>query len=240
MLPAQPNKSLMNGFDCLLAVASSPDPLGSRQIARRLQLEHTRVNRLLGTLCHLGLVEQTANRKYRPGPGLHALSAQSLRASGLLRAALPHLEPLSAYGMTVSLGVLWRWQVCYLVYANPGEKPAETIGAHPTYVAHESIHGLALLAVQENKEIISAAKRLAPPLTANALETLLAEIEATRKRGFAFRSRRQQWISISTTVGSPAIAAIALTGTPSEATETEAIAAHLHVQARLIEKEMGL
>ena len=44
---------------CLQAVVTSNRPLGSREVARLLGLEHTRVNRLLGTLC-LGLFASTA------------------------------------------------------------------------------------------------------------------------------------------------------------------------------------
>ena len=105
--PAQPNKSLLNGIACFQVVAAEKMPLGSREIARRLGLGHTRVSRLLGTLASLGLVARTKNRKYIPGPGIHVLSAQSLHGSGLLSAAIPVLRRIHARRMIVALGVLW-------------------------------------------------------------------------------------------------------------------------------------
>ena len=70
--------------------------MGSRELARILGLEPTRVNRLLKTLEHIGLLSQTEKRKYRPGPGIHILAAQSLYSSGLLKAAIENLETFQA------------------------------------------------------------------------------------------------------------------------------------------------
>lgn len=144
MLPAQPNQSLMRGIECLQTITMAGEPLGSREVARRLGVEHTRVNRLLGTLAALGFVSRTPDRRYAPGPALHVLSAQSLSASGLLRAAIPVLRRERPAGMLVALGVLWREQVCYLVHALPGVDPADAIGAHRAYPAKESVIGRCL------------------------------------------------------------------------------------------------
>src|SRR5450432_664771 len=110
-MPAQPNQSLANGIACLQALTAAEDAIGSRELARRLGLEPTLANRLLGTLAELGLAERTPERKYRPGPGIHVLAAQSLRGSGLLQAALPVIRGLLDEGLAVALGVLWRSDV---------------------------------------------------------------------------------------------------------------------------------
>jgi len=91
MLPAQPNQSLIDGLACLQQLASEREPVGGRELARDLGLEPTRVHRLLRTLAHLGLAQQDAQRRYRPGPGIHVLAAQAMFGSGLLRRALPVL-----------------------------------------------------------------------------------------------------------------------------------------------------
>ena len=87
-LNAQPNKSLIDGITTLQALATSPDPVGCRELARRLDIDPIKVNRLLKTLAYLGIARQTADRKYTAGPGMHVLAAQSLFASGLIRRAL--------------------------------------------------------------------------------------------------------------------------------------------------------
>ena len=84
-LNAQPNKSLIDGITTLQALATSPDPVGCRELARRLDIDPIKVNRLLKTLAYLGIARQTADRKYTAGPGMHVLAAQSLFASGLIR-----------------------------------------------------------------------------------------------------------------------------------------------------------
>ena len=86
-LNAQPNQSLIDGIATLQALAMSPEPIGSRELARQLGIDSTKVNRLLKTLAYLGIARQTANRKYTAGPGMHVLAAQSLFASGLIRRA---------------------------------------------------------------------------------------------------------------------------------------------------------
>ncbi|RRQ95553.1 transcriptional regulator, partial [Enterococcus faecalis] len=97
---AQPNQSLIDGINTLQALASSPEPIGCRELARQLDSDPTKINRLLTTLAYLGIARQTANRKYTAGPGMHVLAAQSLFASGLIRRALPELEQLRRYGHT--------------------------------------------------------------------------------------------------------------------------------------------
>jgi len=65
-MPAQPNLSLINGLTCLQELIASPSLVGSRELARRLGLEPTRVNRLLGTLAQLGLAEPSAGCAQKP------------------------------------------------------------------------------------------------------------------------------------------------------------------------------
>ena len=95
MLPAQPNRSLMDGIRCLQILSSNPGPLGARELARRLNMETTRAHRLLKTLAHMGMARQNRNAKYMPGPAMHVLAAQSLYSSGLIgKATEPLLDRL--------------------------------------------------------------------------------------------------------------------------------------------------
>lgn len=212
MLPAQPNLSLINGLQCLQVVAASPVAVGSRDLARQLGLEHTRVSRLLGTLAHLGLVRKTANRKYRPGPGLHVLSAQSLFGSGLLRAALPHLRELAAERLILAMGVLWNRHVCYLVHARPGEDPAGALGAHDPYPAQGSILGVALLACLPDAEVCARFRDEDSPLHGAALAEFVAGLRDVRESGVAVRHFQPGQSSVACVVGSPPVAAVSLTG----------------------------
>lgn len=90
--PSQPNRSIIAGVTVLQEVVAAGAPVGSRELARRLGLEHSKANRILGTLVHMGMLRRTADRRYAPGAGVHVLSAQSLRASGLIQASLAPLR----------------------------------------------------------------------------------------------------------------------------------------------------
>jgi hypothetical protein len=139
-MPAQPNRSLGLGLEVLQALCTAEGPAGSRELSRRLGWEHTRVNRLLGTLADLGLAERNPDRRYRPGPAVHVLAAASLGSSRLLAAALPEIRALHDAGWTVALGVRWRDQVCYLYHGGPGRPLEDNLAGHRLYpAAHSSI-----------------------------------------------------------------------------------------------------
>ncbi len=152
--PAQPNKSLIDGLECLEAVALAGQPIGVRELARLLGLEPTRVSRLLGTLAYLGLTEKTDTRKYAPGPGIHVLSAMGLSGSHLLRASLPVIRRLmQERGMRVAVGVLWRRHVCYFYHGTPDQPFEQAIGGHRLYPAERSSIGRILLAEKRKKDV---------------------------------------------------------------------------------------
>jgi DNA-binding IclR family transcriptional regulator len=145
-MTAQPNQSLGHGLEVLHALCGADGPIGSRELSRRLGMEHTRVNRLLGTMAALGLTERTADRRYRPGPAVHVLAASSLRSSGLLQAALPVIRDLHAEGFAAALGVLWRDQVCYLYHGKPNQPLERGLAGHQLFPAAWSSIGTILQA----------------------------------------------------------------------------------------------
>ncbi len=152
-MSSQPNKSLADGLQCLQALATSAEPIGCRELARRLGMNATRVNRLLMTLAEIGLARRDDDRRYLVGPGIHVLAAQSLFGSGLIRNALPVLEAMSETGLSVAMGMLWRDQVSYLYHATPGMPSAEALGRIGLYPAAESSIGLAILAQKTEPEV---------------------------------------------------------------------------------------
>jgi DNA-binding IclR family transcriptional regulator len=145
-MTAQPNQSLAHGLDVLNALCGAAGPVGSRELARRLGMEHTRVNRLLGTMAELGLAVRTESGTYRPGPAVNVLAANSLHSTGLLQAALPVIRDLLDLGLGVALGVLWRDQVCYLFHGRSGRPIEQGLGGHELYPARQSSIGTVLVA----------------------------------------------------------------------------------------------
>lgn len=152
-LPAQPNRSLMDGLACLQAITVCERAVGTRELARQLGLEATRVNRLLGTLAHLGLAEKDEKRRYRPGPAVHVLAAQAMFGSGLLRRALGHLDALRDTGLMIAMGVLWTDRVAYLYHGGSDTPASQAIGHVRLYPARRSGLGLAMLAERTLAEV---------------------------------------------------------------------------------------
>jgi DNA-binding IclR family transcriptional regulator len=213
-LNAQPNQSLIDGIATLQAVAISPEPVGCRELARQLGFEPSRVNRLLKTLAYLGIVRQTTNRKYIGGPGMHVLTAQSLYASGLIRHALPVLEGLQRFGMTVAMGVLWKDNVSFLYHSPPGMSATESLGRIGLYPASTSGLGLALLAEHDDDYIREIYEGKPVPGFSDGIDGLLKAVDVVRERGYA-RLRVKPDIeqhTLAVTVGSPVYAAIGLSG----------------------------
>lgn len=221
MLPAQPNQSLLDGLACLQALAMREEPVGSREMARLLGLDPTRVNRLLKTLAAVGLAEQDENRKYRPGPGIHVLAAQSLFGSGLIRRALGPLESLHRFGFIVAMGVLWRDQMCYLYHAESDMPTSAGLGRTGLYPAIASGLGMALLAHQPEAELRRLYSKPSPdpaqqvePPSLDGEGGLLEQLDQIRSQGYAFirsldkRGNRTLGIPI----GTPPYAAVGLSG----------------------------
>lgn len=224
MFPRQPNQSVIDGLLVLQTLTAAARPIGSRELARQLGLEPTRVNRLAKTLAGLGFLQQAADRKYAVGPGVHVLAAQALHASGLLRAALPALETLHPLGHTVSMGVIWRSQVCYLYHWHPGMSSAEAVGMSDLFPAADSGIGHALLARLAEEEV-----RLQHPDVPASLLPRLAEV---RERGWAFIPRRSEAV-VAVALGDVPPAAIALAG-PFSKTEAHRLIKPLRVAAAAI------
>ena len=229
MLPSQPNRSLIDGLACLQAVASQGRAVGSRELGRLLDMEPTRANRLLKTLAHLGIVKQSQDRKYEPGPGLHVLAAQALYGSRLLQRSIPTLEALHDTGLAVAMGVLWRGRVCYLYHADPGMAVGVALGRSALYPAQDSGIGLALLALMPEQ---SALEQLPDQATTEARQAL----RQARRDGYAVTPTRPNgYRSIGVAIGEEAVG-IALAG-PIPDTRIEPLTQRLRQAVSQIQKE---
>ena len=235
-LGAQPNQSLIDGIATLQALATSSEPIGCRELARRLGIDPTKVNRLLKTLTYLGIARQTANRRYTAGAGMHVLAAQSLFASGLIRRALPVLERLRKFGHTVALGVLWNDNVSYLVHAPPGIEVSMGLGRMGLLPATTSGIGTVLLSELPDERVAAIYEGKDIPNFPDGLPQLLRKLDEVRQQGYArvqvADDRGHHVVSVST--GDPAHAGVALSGWIPEGATSELVDA-----LREAAKELG-
>ena len=220
-LPAQPNQSLIDGLLVLRALSMEVTEVGSRDLARRLGLDRTRTNRLLKTLAHLGLAQQTPNRRYRTGMGIHALAAQSLFGSGLINKSIGPMSKLIHPERILALGVRWNEQVCYLLHAVAGQELISGIGRHGVFPVQDSSIGRVLLAFAPEEELLSLHKMGHLDKLGNESE-LKKHLALIKERGYeAVASNYQDQGSIAVPLCNPPVACIAVGGkfSPEEVIE---------------------
>src|SRR3954465_4187190 len=140
-----PDKGLVDGLECLEAIVAAGRAVSTREVAESLGLTSSRASRLIGTLSHLGFVEQPADDTYRPGSAVHRLAALSLRASPLLEVALPYAKRWWEDGFAVTVGGADKDDVRPLLHARPEWPFERAIAGHEMWPAAWSTAGVALL-----------------------------------------------------------------------------------------------
>lgn len=232
--PAQPNQSLIDGLEVLRALAVAHEPVGSREMARRLGMEATRANRLLKTLASIGVARQTSDRRYVSGPAMHVLSVQAMYGSGLLARAVRAVENLKRFQMHVAVGVLWQNQVVYLHQSLPSRSPE--LAVHRLYPAERSGIGLVLLSQMSDDEVRHLYRDAAP---VGGMTQLLKSVRAARSNGYAYLQRGDLRVedALGVGIGSPAFAGITLAGDIPESSIPDLIQSLKHAAAEIAAEE---
>lgn len=184
--PKQPNKSLIDGIRCLQEVLSRTEPVGVAQVAAELDLETTRVHRILRTLAASGMLRWTEKRKYAAGPAVPVLATQTMHASGFYKAIGPMARLHEDLNMITALGLLWNRSVSYLYHAEPDEPLTRTIGSFDVWPATVSGLGVALLSLQSDQEIRELYEGREIP-SFDSLEHLLDTLAQVREQGYALQ-----------------------------------------------------
>ena len=218
-------------------MADARGPISSTELSRRLGLEKTRTNRILKTLAYMGFAHQTRSRRYTSGPAMHILSGLTLASSGLLATSFHHLESLTDLNLIVALGVLWMDKVSYLFHHAPGTPFLEGIGRTRLHPAAKSSLGMALLAEKSDEEVAKVYSRAGTLDGYPDIDSLLDELRRIRERGFAALSEYDGHHTIAVKIGTPAFAAIGLSGEIDDE-EVRKYAATLADKAESIEEEL--
>jgi DNA-binding IclR family transcriptional regulator len=238
LLPSQPNESLIGGLQCLEAVVGAGHAVGTREVARTLGMNHTRVSRLVKTLAHLGLLTRTPEGRYRPGAGIHVLAALSLQGSPLLQVALPYVRRWWSEGFNVALGVLWKDNVCHLLHARPEWPFDRAIGGHEISPAGWSTAGIALLAAKPPQDTHDL-QQPGRPAWARPDESLQDMVEQARRVGYGCREYADGTVSLGVTVGNdPPLAGLAVSRQGITPTVRDDVVAGLRETAAAIAGEL--
>lgn len=152
-MSSQNNKSIMDGIRCLQEISKQDLPVGCRDLARSLNLDPARVNRLLMTFEEEGILIKNSKKKYLPGPGIYVLSAQCLQHSSLMNQVFKAIESLPAKKYTLAFGFLWQTYITYLFHGVPGSGLSKGMNKTNAYYALNSSIGQILLAKKSEIEL---------------------------------------------------------------------------------------
>lgn len=184
------NQSVTRAIDILNLLAEAPEPLGVREIARRLDLAASNVQRLIKTLSKAGFLEQTEGTlRYKIGYRAFQVGNAFVGQNSLYTAVMPELYSLASQHVTGFLGVLREQSVVYLATVQSEGPIAITHRPGSQTHLHSTAMGKALLAEMSEKDI-RALLGAAPlpritPRTKVSLTHLLKEIETIRQEGYA-------------------------------------------------------
>ncbi len=184
------NQSVTRAIDILNLLAASSEPLGVREVARRLELAPSNVQRLIKTLAKAGFLEQTeGTMRYKIGYRAFQVGSVFVGQNSLYSAVMPELYTLAANHITGFLGVLRDRSVVYLATVQSEGPIAITHRPGSQTHLHSTAMGKALLAEMNDSDIraILGAGPLprVTPRTKVTLQQLIKEIEAIRRLGYA-------------------------------------------------------
>lgn len=184
------NLSLERGLSVLDVLKESDEPIGVRDLGRRLDQSAAAVQRILNTLVEFGYVEQVAeSRRYRLGHSVLELARYVLRRDRLIGLAETELHALAGEGcFNAFLAVRRSDRGLYLLTVQ--SKSPVIIRSSPgeTFPLHSTSLGKALLMDLSGEAVIQIVGRgpleRLTPRTVTEPNKLIAEINAAEGVGY--------------------------------------------------------
>ena len=215
-------QSVDRALDVLEALSAAGTPVGVGEVAMVTGLPQGTAHRLLRTLRARGYVRHDAARKYSLGAA--ALRLGDAAHQSLAHSARPFLARLvEETGETANLSVLEGDDVVYVAQVPSPHtlRMFAEVGRHVP--PHSTASGKVLLAALPPDRAAAVVRRLPlRPLTENTLTdpaALLAELDATRARGWASDEGEQErgvrCVAVAVGDGDGVVASLSLSG-PAE------------------------
>jgi DNA-binding IclR family transcriptional regulator len=245
-------QSLDRAVAVLELLGESEGPLGLADVCERMSLHKSTAHRALMVLERTGLIERTAENRFRLGLKLYELGSRAVEQIDLRARVHPWFRRLSAQvGETVHLGVLQKASVVYLDKVEPSNRKvwlASRVGAsNPVHCTAMGKAMLAFLPPDEAGEIIARIRftRLTPR-TLCTPEALQRSLDRVRQRGYAIDDEEVE--AGVRCVGAPIlndarrpVAAVSISGPASRITQQSVpeMAEHLLRCCREISASLG-
>jgi DNA-binding IclR family transcriptional regulator len=185
------SQSLERGLDVLEVVEAEGSEIGVREIARRLALSPTIVQRMVTSLAKRGYVDRDAETsRYRLGYRALALGAHSGSGSDYIVSARRELEHLARdHSLNGFVAVLHGGRAVYLLAVQAEAPLAIKVAPGSEMPLHSTAAGKVLLAAQsdaEARKLLGTGKLAAiTPHTVTDPAAVVAGLAKVRKQGFA-------------------------------------------------------
>lgn len=253
--PADPYQlqSLDRAVALLELLGESEAPLSLGDVCERMSLHKSTAHRALMVLERTGLIERTAENRFRLGLKLYELGCRAVEQIDLRARVHPWFRRLCAQvGEAVHLGILQKTSVVYLDKVEPSNRRvwlASRIGSsNPVYCTAMGKAMLAFLPAEQLADILSRIRfvRLTPR-TLCTPEALMRSLERVRRRGYAIDDEEVEagvrclGAPILNESGVP-VAAVSVSGPASRITpqSVPGIAEHLLHCCREISASLGV
>ncbi len=185
------SQSLERGLDVLEIVEAEADDIGVREMARRLKLSPTIVQRMVSSLARRGYIEKSLDTsRYRLGYRALALGANSAHGSDYVVAARRELEKLAReHALNGFVSVLHAGRAVYLLAVQADGPVAIRVAPGSEMPLHSTGAGKVLLASlndSEARKLLGSGKLAAiTPHTITDPAVLIASLAKVRKQGYA-------------------------------------------------------
>lgn len=185
------SQSLERGLDILEAIEAEDGDVGVRELARRLALSPTIVQRLVSSLAHRGYIEKSRDTaRYRLGHRSMILGASGERGVDYAVAARRALDGLAReHRLNGFVSVLRGGRAIYLLAVQADGPVAIKVSLGSEMPLHSTAAGKVLLAAlpdAEARKLVGARKLAAvTPHTVTDPAALLAQLPKVRRQGFA-------------------------------------------------------
>ncbi|QSE88005.1 IclR family transcriptional regulator (plasmid) [Rhodococcus pseudokoreensis] len=188
-------QSVERVFDILEMMASARGPIGVTELADLAALPLPTIHRLVRTLVNRGYVRQVPSRRYALGPKLVRLGDSATQLIGSWSG--PHLSSLvQQSGETANMAVLDGNMAVYVAQVPSPHSMRMFTEVGRRVFLHCTGVGKALLLQLSNEAVRSLVTRTGmPSYTENSLtdpETLIADLEVSRRRGYALDEGEQE------------------------------------------------
>ncbi|MFC6084651.1 IclR family transcriptional regulator [Sphaerisporangium aureirubrum] len=217
-------QSVDRALDVLEALADRGGSAGLSEIAARTGLPYGTIHRLLRALLARGYVRQESDRRYALGGALVRLGGVAERMVGVW--AQPYLEKMvTLSGETANLAVLEGDFVVYVAQAASPRRLRMFAEVGRRVLPHSTAVGKVLLADRPDAAAVLARTGLPRRTgrTVTSVDTLLAELELVRDRGYAVDLGEEELgvhcLAVPVRDGNRVVAAMSISG-PAERIES--------------------